>query len=188
MVSPVDKPVTLESLYRLPDDGSRYELTRGHLVAEPPPGAQHGRIITSVVFELTTYVRRHDCGVVLTADAGFVLARDPDTVRAPDIAYVRRERYLSLQDERGLFFGPPDLAVEVLSPNDRPGAVQRKIADYLDNGTPLVWILNPERRDARVYRPGATERVEPDRSLQAPDLLPGFDMPLAPLFRRPWRG
>lgn len=186
MVRPVIKTLTLNDLYRLPDDGSRHELTQGRLVSEPPPGVRHGRIITSLAFALESYVQSRGSGVVITADSGFVLSRNPDTVRAPDVAFVRRTRYMALLDERGPFLGPPDLAVEVLSPGDRRAGIESKVADYLDNGTMTVWLLDPERQEARIRECNAETVLDRGQSLASSALLPDFALALAPLFRRPW--
>lgn len=145
MSSNPGRSMTLEELYRLPDDGCRYELHRGCLVSEPAPGGRHGRIEVVLSARLLSHVRSRRCGVVLHHVA-FVLARNPDTIRVPDLAYVRRDRYEALDDEALPIPGVPDLAVEVLSPSNRPMEMQRKVSDYLDAGTGLVWVVDPVRQ------------------------------------------
>lgn len=186
MAVPCDKPMTLEDLYELPDDENRYELVRGRLVAEPPPGFYHGRLVAAVVHALSVYAAQERNGLVLTGDAGFVLARDPDTVRAPDVAFVRRERCEDRVDEPRAFMGEPDLAVEVLSPGDRPGAVTEKVSDYFDAGVHAVWLIFPEAREVRVCTPDGVQVLGMADTLTCPGLLPGFSAPVAALFRTPW--
>ena len=113
------------------------------------------------------------------AETGFTLARRPDTVRAPDVAFVRRER-LPDPEPTGFPDLAPDLVVEVVSPGDRAGEILAKVADWLSAGTRLVWVVDPERRLARVYRADGTEQIveETDRLLGG-DVLPGFSCGLA---------
>lgn len=162
---------------RIPD--KRVELVRGVLVVREPPGGRHGRIAMNVAVELANYVRARDLGAVYAAATGFTLARHPDTVRAPDVAFVRRER-LPAADPIGYPDLAPDLVVEVLSPGDRPGETLSKVADWLSAGTRLVWVVDPERRVARVYRQDGTEAiVAADQPLVGEDVLPGFTCPLS---------
>jgi Uma2 family endonuclease len=162
---------------RIPD--KRVELVRGVLIVSEPPGYRHGEITARLTTELTIYADRHDLGRVLAGDAGFKIGSNPDTVRGPDVAFIRRER-LPHPAPRGFAAFAPDLAVEVLSPHDRPGDILIKVADWLSAGTRLVWVLDPERRLARVYRAGGSEAVvTADGALDGEDLLPGFSCALA---------
>lgn len=169
-----DRPVTAEEYGRLPDDGRKHELLAGTLLSEPQPFPRHARIQAALAAALVTWARDTGAGVVLT-DCGFLLSRAPDTIRAPDIAFVRRERY-DPTDEDGAFFpGAPDLAVEILSPSNRPGDVHAKVADYLAAGSVLVWIVDPSKRGASVYRTLLSPRWVPlQGSLDGEDVLPGF--------------
>ena len=178
------KAMTLDELYELPDDELRYELVNGWLVSEPPPGMRHGRIMTRLAGLIDAFVREHRVGVVLSGDAGFVLHRSPDTVRGPDIAFVRLDRYQALDDERLAMPGAPDLAIEILSPGNRRGEIHAKVADYLEAGTALVWVVDPELEQVFAYR----SLFEPQchsgsESLRAGDLLPGFSLTVADIFR-----
>src|SRR5437867_10435812 len=120
MVIPkVSAPVTAEELFELPDDGQRHELVVGQVLSEPPAGYRHGDAAGLMVHLLRSFVRGRGLGRVVTCDTGFVLARSPDTVRAPDVAFVSAERERKTGKVTGFFPGPPDLAVEVLSPSDR---------------------------------------------------------------------
>jgi len=166
---------TVDDLYTLPDDGQRYELQGGLLLAEPLPGTRHGLVLSSVVVALGEFVRDRKLGVVLTGDTGFVLARSPDTVRGPDVAFVSRERFEPVGAVPTAFPGPPDLAVEVLSPSDRPGDLHAKVADYLAAGTRLVWVIDPELRRVSVYPPLLSPRVlGPADILEGGEVVPGF--------------
>jgi Uma2 family endonuclease len=130
---------------------------------------------------LGQHVQLTGAGELLAAETGFTLFRNPDTVRAPDIAFVRRER---IPGETGGFpHMAPDLAVEVLSPDDRPGETLAKVGDWLEAGTQLVWVIDPERRVARIYRLDGTESVlaETD-ALQGEEVLPGFSCRLSTIF------
>lgn len=146
-VPPMDPEVSLtadELLYvRIPN--KRFELVKGVLVVREPPGGRHGRIAMNVALQLANHVRTHDLGVVYAAETGFTLAHNPDTVRAPDVAFVRRER-LPTPEPVGYPDLAPDLVVEVLSPRDRPGEVMARIADWLSAGARLIWVVDPDRR------------------------------------------
>lgn len=175
--------MTLDDLYRLPDDEMHYELVNGMLVSEPPPGVRHGRVASRIVVILDKYVRKHGAGIVVTCDTGFVLARAPDTVRAPDVAFIRMDRYLAMDDDAGAMTGPPDLAVEVLSPGNRPQEVHAKVADYLAAGTALIWVVDPQTSQVCSYRSLFEPQVQAGSDLLiAGDLLPGFSVPVADIF------
>ena len=113
------KPVTAEELLRTPDDGLRRELVRGEVRTMAPAGSAHGKIAMSVGTLLGQHVRQQDLGAVFAAETGFKTANDPDTVRAPDAAFVSKERIEAVGEVEGYWPGAPDLAVEVVAPNDR---------------------------------------------------------------------
>ena len=177
------QPTTVEALYALPDDGRKYELQAGMLVAEPLPGYRHGRVMFLVAKILDMHVSRHDLGEVLVGDAGFVLARAPDTVRGPDVAFVAKRRVASQRDKTKAFEGAPDLAVEVRSPTNTPAEMHAKVGDYLAAGARCVWIVDPERRIVTVYASLLSPRVlaEGD-ALEAGDVLPGFSVRVGEFF------
>lgn len=167
-------PLTAEALLALSIPDKRVELVRGVLIVREPAGYAHGRVAMNLAVPLATYVERAAAGQVFAAETGFTLARGPDTVRAPDIAFVRRDR-LPDPATRGFPALAPDLVVEVLSPDDRPGDVLAKVADWLTAGTRLVWTVDPERRVARIYRPDGSETiVTAQGALDGEDVLPGF--------------
>ena len=181
--------MTAEQLLMYDARGMRTELIRGRLVVREPAGYQHGDIAVRVTVKIATFINRdqadraapHPLGDVLAAETGFTLQRHPDTVRAPDVAFVSWDRRPT--DQRGFAELAPDLAVEVLSPSDRLGEVLRKVADWLNAGTTLVWVIDPARKLARVYRDdGAESFVSESQSLDGEAVLPGFTLPLAGLF------
>ena len=161
----------------IPD--KRTELVRGTLVVRELAGGRHGFVAMNLAAELVGYVKRSGGGAVFAAETGFKLASNPDTVRAPDVAFVRRER---LPDPLPAGFPAlaPDLVVEVLSPDDRPREVLAKIAEWLTAGARLVWIVDPEQRLARVYRDNRSAAiVSAGDTLDGEDVLPGFTCLLA---------
>src|SRR6266404_9877563 len=165
--------MTAEQLLEVGIPGKQVELVRGRLVVKEPPGYRHGDITARLAFDLMQYVGAQDLGQVLVGDPGFTLARNPDTVRGPDIAFVQRAR---VPDPLPAAFAEfaPDLVVEVLSPHDRPGETLAKIGDWLEGGARLVWVVDPERRGARIYRPdGSQSVISENESLDGEDVLPG---------------
>lgn len=182
-MSVLDQPVTVDELYAMPEDGLKHELQAGVLVSEPLPGFRHGRVAATITELLRRHVRLQSLGVVVGGDTGFILARKPDTVRGPDVAFVASERVGLAKDPAAAFPGPPDLAVEVLSPSNTPPMVHAKVADYLAAGTRLVWVVDPESESVTVYRtllsPVVLSREE---ELDGGDVIPGFRASVSELF------
>lgn len=175
--------MTVDELYRLPDDGTKHELRAGTLVAEPLPGFRHGWIALRIGRLLGEHVDRLGLGAVLGNDAGFVLTREPDTVRGPDVAFVRRERLRDVANPSIAFPGAPDLAVEILSPSETRLAAREKVAEYLAAGTRLVWLLDPETETVAVFGPSGNERLlDGSDFLDGEDVVPGFRVSVAELF------
>ena len=163
--------MTADELLHIPDKHA--ELVRGVLVVREPAGLRHGRIATELTAALALHVRANGFGRVYV-ESGFKLAANPDTVRGPDIAFIGKAR-LPEPEPVGFPALAPDLAVEILSPDDRPGEVLGKVAEYLSAGTRLVWVIDPARHLARVYRHDGTEQiVTADQTLDGEDVLPGF--------------
>jgi len=179
VMSPPAALMTADELLRTHVPNKRAELLRGVLVVREPAGSRHGLVTMNLGAELALYAKQTGAGGVYAAETGFKLASDPDTVRAPDIAFVTRER-LPPPNTTGYPALAPDLAVQVLSPGDRPGEVLAKVADWLSAGTRLVWVVDPERRLARVYRHDGSEAiVTAEGALDGEDVLPGFSCSLA---------
>ena len=156
----------------LPD--KRTELVRGVLVVREPAGFRHGAVSAALARLLGDHVATHRLGVVLAAETGFQLERNPDTVRAPDVAFVRHDR-IPVPEPLGFAELAPDLVVEVMSPDDRPGEVLAKVSQWIISGSRLVWVVDPSRRMARVYRADGGETVLAEHdSLDGEDVVPGF--------------
>jgi len=171
-------PMTADELLHLNLPDKRTELVRGELVVREPAGFQHGVVAMNLAIAIHTFVRAHRLGTVLAAETGFKLFTNPDTVRAPDVAFIRADR-VPAPPPRGFPAMAPDLAVEVLSPDDRPGEVLQKVADWLNAGVRLVWVVDPGRRSARVYRPDGVDSQLTERdALDGEDVLPGLAIPV----------
>lgn len=177
-------PCTAEELLRLSLPNRRAELVRGVLVVREPAGYQHGEVAARLLVAIATHADAHRLGRVFAAETGFTLARNPDTVRAPDVAFISAAR-LPDPSPRGFAELAPDLAVEVRSPDDRPGEVLAKVADWLNAGTRLVWVVDPVRVNARVYRADGSETMLGEADvLRGEDVLPGFACELGAVVRR----
>jgi len=162
----------------------RQELVRGELRVMSPAGKWHGAVAMRLGTRLFLFAEAHDLGLVFAAETGFVLARNPDTVLAPDVSFVRKDR-LGDVTTRGFFEGPPDLAVEVLSPDDTKAKVQEKVSCWLDHGTRLLWVVDPRTRRVAVHHP-RREALALDASavLDGEDVLPGLLLPVSDLWPR----
>lgn len=176
--------VTAEELERFPDDDYRYELVEGRLIRMSPTGYLHGRVVARFLALLERYLEGRDLGVVVP-EVGFKLASNPDTVRGPDIAFIRQER-IPRRHSRGFLSGPPDLVVEVLSPDDRPGEMQIKIEEYLVTGVRLVVVVDPDERTITLHRrmvPRVSITTD-DGVVELGDVIPGFRCARQDLFDR----
>lgn len=182
--------MTAEELLALGSSAKRTELIAGRLMVREPAGLRHGDITARISTALRVHLERerltngalHRRGRVLTSDPGFTIARNPDTVRAPDVAYISHERW---SEPFPVGFGEfaPDLVVEVCSPSDRPGAMLQKVADWLDAGTEMVWLVDPRHESVYVYASdGASAVCGIDDVLMHEPLLPGFALPLREVF------
>jgi Uma2 family endonuclease len=174
--------VTAEELEHFPSDNNRFELVEGRLVPMSPVNFEHGRVVMRLCVLLSRHLHDRPLGEVVP-EVGFILARNPDTVRGPDIAFVRKDR-VPARDSRGFFKGPPDVAIEVLSPDDRPGEVRAKTDEYLAHGVPLVVVIDPEEKTAALFRPTERQvvlRQETDL-LELNDVIPGFSCRLREIF------
>jgi Uma2 family endonuclease len=183
MSATLTKPVTADELLAMPDDGYRYELVKGELIQMAPTGDEHGEVTMELATQLHLHVKKHNLGRVYAAETGFKLESDPDTVRAPDIAFVRRERVEATGRLKGYRPGAPDLVVEVLSPSDRAGKVESKVAQWLETGARLVWVVNPKVHTVSVYHSlsDIVTLTEKD-SLDGGDVVTGFQIKIAEIF------
>ena len=175
--------VTVEEFAKLPEDREkRLSLVAGWVVSEPWPVTRHGRIQARLLNLLSEYLRASPIGEVYV-DIGFILSRAPDTVRAPDVSFVRTER-VERQDDRRWYEGAPDLAIEVLSPSERSRQIHEKVSDYLAAGARAVWLVDPERRLVTVFRSPLTPQVlREGETVDGEDILPGLHLAVGDLFR-----
>ncbi len=171
---------TVEQLLKAQHLG-RCELVAGEVRTLIPPGGQHGWIAYDIGYALGQHVKPRKLGMLFAAETGFLLSRDPDTVRAPDVAFVSSDR--PPLPPHGYYPGAPDLVVEVLSPDDRPGYVRDKIEMWLTAGATLVWEIDPRQRTVTVHRRGrgAHTLTEADTLTGGP-VLPDFELALHDLF------
>lgn len=174
------KRTTAEDLLAMTSTEGAVELVLGELISMPPTGFEHARIAGHLLAALGGYVLPSQLGVVLAAEGGFVLARNPDTVRAPDVAFMRAERVPERARREGFFEGAPDLAVEVVSPGDTDERVHAKVLDCLRAGSNQVWVVRPRLRTVTVRLPGGHARVLTGaHTPSGGDPLPGFELQVA---------
>jgi Uma2 family endonuclease len=172
---------TVEDVLRLGAQGRRYELIDGELVPVSPTGLEHGEIETHAAWVFYSYVLPRRLGKIFSGEALFRLDPATGLARAPDIAFDRRERLVG-QNLTGAFSGAPDLAVEIVSPNDSAKDVERKVEDWLSHGTFAVAVMFPETRGVVLWRPGRAIRLRSDDELDLGDVIPGFRCTVRELF------
>ena len=176
------KLMTAEELFAMPDDGWRYELVRGELRKMAPPGLYHGEYAGNTYLSLGNHVRANNLGKTYT-EIGFLIETDPDHVRAPDTAFISRDRLEAIGEGAGYFPAAPDLAIEVISPNDRLTRVNEKVRDWLDAGTRMVVVVNPRRRDVTVHLPNEDPvSLTEEDTLNGGDVVPGWTMHIREIF------
>jgi Uma2 family endonuclease len=176
--------VTADEVLALPSGmGKRYELVAGELRIMSPGGWRHGNVISNLHGKLFNHVSQHQLGMMFGAETGFRLATDPDTVRAPDIAFIAQANIPTSLPAAGFWPGAPDLAVEVLSPGDRTGEVDEKIEAWLAAGSLAVWIVDPKLETVTVYRSRTSVQVKvAGEVLEGEPVVPGFSCAVEELF------
>lgn len=176
--------MTAEQLAELTDDRfKKSELVKGELMAMSPTGFEHGIVSARIAQILNDFVRARGLGYICGAETGFILQRNPDTVRAPDVAFVCKEKVPAPPLPTTFAEFAPDLAVEVVSPADRSDEIEQKISDYLEAGTRLVWVVYPKTKTVYVYRAGrAVQRLSAGDMLSGEEVLPGFSVMISELF------
>lgn len=180
----VKQLVTADELWAMPEvPGMRFELVDGELVEVPGAGGVHNLIVRLLARFLDEYLLRNDLGVVHTDNTSYLLRRHPDQLRIPDVSYIRWERVPDTGVPISYYPIPPDLAVEVVSPDDRATEVRAKARDYIAAGVSHVWILWPDERSVSVQSTGSTLELGPDDELDGGDVLPGFRVRIADLFQ-----
>ena len=175
--------LTAEDLLAMPHGEGRYELVCGELLTMSPASFEHGLITMELAASLQTFVKKNKLGRVFAAETGFLIQQNPDTVRAPDIAFVTTQKFSRSARKTGYWPGVPDLAVEVVSPNDLWTNVQSKALMWIEAGTSLVWIVDPRQKQITVFE--SLDKItafKSDQTLKAPDLLPGFSLLVGEIF------
>ncbi|MDX1964795.1 MAG: Uma2 family endonuclease [Pirellulales bacterium] len=175
--------LTAAEFWQLPASRTmRRELVRGEVIESMPPGGRHSRIVAKLIMRLGFWAESSRQGEVC-ADAGFHLSSGPDTVRGPDVYYVRAARVPATGVPVRYWEIPPDLAIEVVSLGDSAAEIHEKVADYLNAGTHQVWVVYPSTQVIVIHTPDSFARtLRVNDTLTAPDLLPGFSCPVAELF------
>jgi Uma2 family endonuclease len=171
-----------EDLWNLPDDGMRHELVEGRLRTMTPAGAEHGRVCSAANILLGVHARTTGTGVTFGAETGFILASDPDTVRAPDAAFVNKAHADAVGRTVKFWPGPPDFAIEVVSPSDSFTEVESKALGWVKAGATAILVLDPARRTATVYRTDEDIRTFTDGELDLSDAVPGWRVAVADFF------
>jgi Uma2 family endonuclease len=174
--------ITADELLALSHEGQRRELVRGVLVEMSPTGDVHGVVAMWLGHLLLAYVDEHDLGEVTAAETGFKLTTDPDTVRAPDVGVILKERLVPMTG--GYYSYAPDLAVEVVSPGDSASLIHDKVRDYLQAGTQLVWVIYPSSRTIVVHTGQEAETLADDDILSGEPILPGFSLRASDVFKK----
>ena len=176
------RPITAEDLLAMGPD-ARFELVEGQLIPMPPTSDDHGSRTNRLSFHLSRHVYDNDLGECWAAETGFLLARDPDTVLAPDFSFIARERLNYPGGGRGFVPIAPDLVVETRSPSDRLTDLRNKMRRWLDFGVRRALLLDPQQRTVTVYAPNAEPvTLTAADTLEGGDVLPGFALPLDRLF------
>lgn len=175
--------MTAEELLGLPHGNVRRELLKGELIEMSPTGSRHGRVAARIARLLGNYVAENHLGEVFAAETGFQISRNPDTVRAPDVAFVSRERMKGIGDHEGFFPGAPDLAIEVVSPSDTFSATEAKALAWLEAGCRIVVVTDPDRITATVYRgPDDVRILAREQVIDADPVVRGWRIPVDELF------
>ena len=174
------KLLTAEEFFYHPLSAS-CELVRGRIVSVSPSSYEHGIVTLKLGRLIGNFVAEHHLGDVLGAETGFTIHEDPDTVRAPDIAFVAGARRPA--DSQGFVHLAPDLAVEVASPHDQADEIQAKVEEFLTAGTKMVWVVYPKTRSVAVYRSLRDVKIlRGDEALSGEDVLAGFECKVSEVF------
>ena len=182
-MSTVPNSISADQLFAMPDDGNRYELVHGELRMMSPAGGEHGWIAMRIASRLDEQVEELGLGIVFAAETGFRISTDPDTVRAPDVAFVRQDRIESIDDLKKFVPLAPDLVAEVVSPNDTSSEVEAKVQMWINAGTRMVLVVDPATACIRVYRDTAKIAVfhEGD-TVDASDVVDGWTLSVSAVF------
>jgi Uma2 family endonuclease len=177
-----EKKMTAEAFWQLASNRENIELVEGVLLSMSPPGGEHGDVTSEIILILRGFVKQHQLGKVLT-ESGFRLKANPDTVRSPDVSFLATANLPPDGLPAGFITGPPDLAIEVVSPNDTASIIQDKVQDYLSAGSQLVWLVYPQQRIVIVYYPdGTAKTLHEQDTLAGETVVPGFSCRVADFF------
>ncbi len=175
---------TAIQLAKMVDDGKRYELVKGELRMMSPAGGEHGRIALRLGILLGVHVDQHQLGTVYAAETGFLIERNPDTVRAPDTAFVSAQRLATITNHAAYVPFAPDLAGEIISPNDTFSQVEEKAFAWLTAGTQIVLLVDPATKTLHVYRAADNIIVlNESQALNVDDVVPGWTFKVVDLFK-----
>lgn len=175
--------MTAEELFKMPDDGFKYELVDGILRRMSPTGKRHGKVTVSITSPLDQHVRSNRLGEVYGAETGFIIASNPDRVLAPDVSFVSSKRVEEIGDIETFIPGAPDLVVEVVSPSDSFSDVEEKVWAWLEAGARMVIVANPRKKTLTIYRTRTHIKVLTiDDSLSGDDVVPGWELPVKNIF------
>jgi len=170
--------MTAEELGNLPDEPFRHELIKGELLTMPLPKRLHARVSANLTIILGQYAKANCLGDVY-AENGYKIEADPDTVLGPDVSFVARDR---VESSDGYYDGPPDLVIEVISPGDRRGRIERKLGLWLEAGTRSVWLVNPRSRTVEVISSLSDRRTLHETDELVDDTVPGFRVKVSEIF------
>jgi Uma2 family endonuclease len=171
--------VTADELADIDDWSHRHELIKGELLTMPLPKLRHARVAAKLTIKLGQYVEANHLGAVF-AEGGYHIERDPDTVLGPDVSFIARTN--NIDPPEGYNPGPPDLAIEVISPGDRRGQIERKLGLWLEAGTRSVWLVNPRRRTVEVVSSLDNRRTLHETDELVDDTVPGFRVKVSEIF------
>jgi Uma2 family endonuclease len=178
-----EKLLTAEEFEQLPDNGKRYELIDGELREMAPTVSWHGEVETNLTTLLHTHTRAHGLGRVSCGEVLYIVRRNPDRVRAADIAFIRQERVPSLEARRHIMEVIPDLVVEILSTHDTVAEISDRVDDWMGAGVQMLWIVDPFRRTVTIYRPGRDPVLLGEHgTLEGDPVVPGFRCSVAEIF------
>ena len=175
--------LTANDLWNMPGHGEGYELVLGELRTMAPSGYEHSSVGVDLATALNAFVKSNTLGKFTGADGRYVLRKNPDTVRAPDIGFVRADRLPNGRATQKYFPGAPDLAVEIISPHDVYEEVEDKVKEFLEAGTRMVWVINPRRRSVTVFRSdNSITALRTSDTLSGEDVIPGFSLAVSEIF------
>jgi Uma2 family endonuclease len=178
-----EKLLTAEEFEQVPDDGKRYELIDGELREMPPTVSWHGEVESKLVVRVGSHVETHRLGIVSCGETLYIVRRNPDRVRAANIAFLRQDRVPSLEARQHIMEVIPDLVVEILSKSDTIEEINDKIDDWLHAGVQMLWVVDPFRRTVTIYRPGLDPVLLGERAtLEGDPVVPGFRCSVAEMF------